>query len=180
MDHIRITCRCGRSAMVVSGPPIMAAECHCASCRKAAKIMEALPQGVSELVQTGGTQFVLMRKDRVAFDDGAEHLHHFRLKPDSKTRRVIATCCNSPMFLEFADGHWLSVYAARWSAEMRPKMDLRTMTKDRVDKTPLPPDMPNPKSHNARFMLKLLGAWVAMRFRVPMVRVGQERIVFDV
>ncbi len=180
MEQMRLTCRCGQSAMVVSGQPITAAECHCTSCRKAAEIMEALPDAVSDRVETGGTQFVLVRKDRVAFTDGADHLRHFRLKSDSKTRRVLATCCNTPMFLEFADGHWLSVYAARWPAGARPKMDLRTMTKDRVGGAPLPDDMPNPKSHTAGFMLKLLGAWVAMRFRVPKVSVGHERIGVDV
>ena len=43
----------------------------------------------------GGTDYVLYRKDRVQCVTGQEHLEEHRLKPDSPTRRVIATCCNS-------------------------------------------------------------------------------------
>jgi len=180
MNQLRLTCRCGKAVMVLTGSPIVAAECHCASCQDAARIMEALPNGVSERAETGGTQFVLMRKDRVTFAEGAEHMRHFRLKPDSKTRRVVATCCSSPMFLEFSDGHWLSIYAARWPEDQRPRMDLRTMTKDRQAGPQLPDDLPNPKSHTVGFMVRLLVAWGAMRFRVPKVSVAEERMTFDV
>jgi len=43
----------------------------------------------------GGTDYVLYRKDRVQCVTGQEYLEEHRLKPDSPTRRVIATCCNS-------------------------------------------------------------------------------------
>ncbi len=50
----------------------------------------------------GGTGFVLVRSDRVRCVKGGDKLQEHRLKPDSPTRRVLATCCNSPMFLEFS------------------------------------------------------------------------------
>ena len=37
------------------------------------------------------------------------------LRDESSTRRVVASCCASPMFLDFKKGHWLSVYR-NWSA----------------------------------------------------------------
>ncbi len=176
MEEIRLTCRCGQTAMTAAGRPIIAAECHCTSCRTAAGMMGALPDAVPERVPTGGTQFVLQRKDRVTFADDQDGLRCFRLTPNATTRRVIATCCNTPMFLEFAAGHWLSLYAARWPDGERPAMDLRTMTKDRISGDPLPDDMPNPKSHTASFMFRLLGAWVAMGFRNPKITAGQKEM----
>ena len=47
---------------------------------------------------------------------GLEYLEEHLLKPDSPTRRVIATCCNSALFLDFSKGHWLTLYAATPSA----------------------------------------------------------------
>ncbi len=172
-----ITCRCGQVRLAVTGPPILSSECHCTSCREAAERVATLPGAVEERVETGGTQFVLMRKDRVAVETGAEHLAEFRLTPASDTRRVVATCCMSPVFLEFKGSHWLSLYAARWPGAERPAMDLRTMTKDRPEGAPpLPDDIPNPKTHTAGFMLRLLGAWIAMGFRSPKVEDGRKEL----
>src|SRR5712671_5622189 len=56
------------------------------------------------------------RKDRVHCVTGQEYLEEHRLKPDSPTRRVIATCCNSGMFLDFTKGHWLTMYRNRFPA----------------------------------------------------------------
>jgi hypothetical protein len=41
---------------------------------------------------------------------GQEHLEEHRLEPDSPTRRVIAKCCNSAMFVDFTKGHWVSMF----------------------------------------------------------------------
>ncbi len=166
--------------MIADGGPIMAAECHCTSCGIAAERMEALPGALPIRVDTGGTQFVLLRKDRVSFQEGHDLLRSLWLTPQSKTRRVVAVCCNTPMFLDFCHGHWLSIYADRWPAVSRPRMTLRTMTGDRTDPAPLPNDIPNPKSHGMGFMVRLLGAWVAMGFRTPEVAVGQQRLESDV
>ena len=176
-----ITCRCGQVRLAVTGPPILSSECHCTSCETAAERFAALPGAVDEREGTGGTPFVLMRKDRVTFETGVEHLAEVRLTPESSTRRVVATCCMSPVFLEFKGSHWLSLYAARWPEADRLAMDLRTMTKDRPDGAPpLPEDIPNPKSHNTSFMLRLLGAWIAMGFRSPLIEEGRKELVADV
>ena len=52
--------------------------------------------------------------------DGAGYLEEHRLKPDSPTRRVIATCCNSGMFLDFTKGHWLTMYGTAFRQVRRP------------------------------------------------------------
>jgi hypothetical protein len=121
------------------------------------------------LTASGTTPFVLYRKDRVRFLKGADRLREFRLSPDAPTRRVIATCCNTPVFLEFQKGHWLSLYGGLWPAGTRPALEMRTMTSDLPAGTELPDDVPNGKRQSARFFAKLLGAWVAMGFRSPKV-----------
>jgi hypothetical protein len=168
-DQITIACLCGRCRITVSGHPILGAECHCDRCRRAADAYEALPGAPKERSATGGVPYVLWRKDRVGPIAGEEILLSYRLKPGAKTRRVVATCCNAPMFLEFAAGHWLSLNAARFPDGQRLAMEFRTMTADRGEAPPLPEDIPNLRGHNGRFMLRLLGAWVAMGFRNPPV-----------
>lgn len=157
-----VTCSCGAVAVDLDGPPILAAECHCVSCRSAAERLDA---PVTE--ENGGTRFVLHRKDRARVSRGEEQLASFRLKPDASTQRIVATCCNSLMWMEFKGGHWISVYAARWPDGAAPKPELRTMTKDAPSAPP--DDLPNAKTQSAEFMGRLFWAWVRMGFRNPAV-----------
>jgi hypothetical protein len=103
-------------------------------------------------------------------------LSEHRLSTDSKTRRVIATCCNTPMFLEFTHGHWLSVYGALWPAASLPSLQLRTMTRSRAEGVVLPDDVPNPATHTFSFYAKLFGAWAAMSFRAPKIEFVKGRL----
>lgn len=164
-----LSCRCGQVRFAVDGPPIVSAECHCNSCRAAGGRMQALPAAPRVLEQNGGTHFVLYRKDRVRFLGGAELLKEFRLEPKAPTRRVVATCCNTPILLEFLSGHWLSLYGGLWPAETRPPLELRTMTSDLQDASMLPADVPNYRHQSLAFFAKLFKAWMAMGFRVPKI-----------
>lgn len=162
-------CRCGQTQLEVKGPPILSVECACASCRRAAETLTELPDGVDPRGPHGTTPFVLYRKDRTRCLAGAETLAEHRLAPDASTRRVVATCCKTPVFLEFTGGHWLSMYAGLWPTDRRPASEMRTMTSDLPLGQTLPEDLPNLRKHSVRFMLKLAAAWVAMGFRVPSV-----------
>jgi len=164
-----LSCTCGRLNLEVEGAPIVSAECCCNSCRTAGARLQALPSAVPLLQASGATRFVLYRKDRVHFGEGTDHLKEFRLSPTAKTRRVIATCCNTPVFLEFQGGHWLSLYGGLWPVGTLPPLDLRTMIVDLPPGTPLPDDVPNNKRQSASFFAKLLGAWIAMGFRSPKI-----------
>lgn len=165
MTHL--TCSCGKIAITLSGPPIMTVDCCCSSCRSAALLLPGAPK---ILGPHGETRFVLQRKDRVALPAPAA-MAEFRLTPSSKTRRVVATCCNAPLFLEFQGGHWISLYASLWPAGTAPKAQMRSMVGDLPDPALLPTDIPNPRSHSPRFMWNLLRAWVAMGFRAPRIAV---------
>ncbi|MBO9456566.1 hypothetical protein J7376_16785 [Paracoccus sp. R12_1] len=157
-----VTCSCGAAALDLDGPPILAAECHCTSCRAAA---ERFAAPVTE--PNSGTRFVLQRKDKAKVVKGEAHLASFRLSDDASTQRIVATCCNAPMWLEFKGGHWISVYAARWPQGEAPRPELRTMTKDASGT--LSDDLPNAKTQSAGFMGRLFWAWVQMGFRNPPV-----------
>jgi hypothetical protein len=170
----RVHCACARTQLEVEGPPIVAAECHCHSCRTAGAKLRTLPSAPSFVEPNGGTQYVLHRKDRIRFVEGAELLRELRLSPKSKTRRVVATCCNTPVFVELQNGHWLSLYGCLWPPGTLPAMELRTMTSDLPAGTVLPDDVPGYKTRSASFMLKLLGAWIRMGFRSPTIAVGGE------
>jgi len=108
------TCQCGKVKVEAIGRPILAASCYCTSCQDAGHRLERLAAAPPMLDPDGGTNMILYRKDRVQFVTGRQRLEEHRLKPDSPTRRVVATCCNSAMFLDFTKGHWLSMYRNRF------------------------------------------------------------------
>ena len=160
-------CSCGACQLDLRGAPIVTAACYCTSCQAAGERFAALPAGSAVLASDGGTPYVLQRKDRVTCTQGAGLLREFRLKPDSPTRRVIASCCNSPMFLEFSGGHWMSIYRDRLAPEDRPRVEMRTMTMDRRAGVEFDDAIPSYRKHSGRFMWRLLVAWAAMGFRAP-------------
>jgi len=174
MSRTQLHCACGQVHLEVERAPIVNAECHCNSCRAAGAKLRTLPAARSFLETNGGTRFVLYRKDRVRFLNGVERLKEFRLTPAAKTRRVVASCCNTPIFLELLNGHWLSLYGCLWPAGMMPPLELRTMTSDLPDGAALPDDVPNSKRQSVSFFAKLLGAWIAMGFRSPKIAVNGE------
>jgi hypothetical protein len=165
----QLACACGRVHLQVEKTPIASTECHCNSCRAAGARLQALPGARAYVEPNGGTRFVLYAKDRIRFLTGTELLKEFRLTPDAKTRRIIATCCNTPVSLEFHGGHWLSLYGCLWPAGTLPPLDLRTMISDLPAGIALPNDVPNAKHQSLWFMARLLGAWIAMGFRAPKI-----------
>jgi hypothetical protein len=164
-----LPCACGQVALQIQGRPIISVECLCADCQNAGTFLQSLPGAPRTVDNNGATRFVLYRKDRVRCEKGQERLREHRLSKDSKTRRVVAACCNTPMFLEFTDGHWLSVYGGLWPATSLPALEVRTMTRSRPAGVVLPGDVPNPKTHTVSFYAKLFRAWAAMLFRAPRV-----------
>lgn len=169
-----IGCTCGKVVIEVTGKPIIAAECHCTSCRTAGARLGELPGSLQVRAPNGGTPHVLYRKDRVRFVSGAERMREFRLTPEPHTRRVVATCCNTPLFTEFKDGHWLSIYGRLWPAGAMPAMEIRTQTADLPQGMVLDDTIPSGTRQTLGFYGRLLGAWVAMGFKVPKVDVAGE------
>ena len=162
------TCQCGKAAVEITGAPILSTACYCDTCQAAGHEFEQVDGAPRTVGDDGGTEYCLFRKDRVRVALGGEHLREHWLTPDSKTRRVLATCCNTPMFLDFTPGHWLCVYRSRLPAGAPPPQ-MRVYTSDRPAGVTLPSDVPNYPTHSPKFMARLLLSWAAMGFRRPKV-----------
>lgn len=156
-------CACGGVELETTGAPILGAACYCADCQEAGRQIEQLPDAPRVLDPDGGTDFLLYRKDRVKYIKGAELLFDHRLKEASVTRRVVAKCCNSAMFLDFQKGHWFSVYRARFAGNA-PPLQMRVQTKSRPQAAGDPDDIPSYAGYPPKFMLKLVAARIAMLF----------------
>lgn len=163
------TCRCGSVALVLSGEQIVAATCYCTSCQTAGAWFETLEGAKPVIEADGGTPYVLFRKDRVRPLRGESLLREHRLKPSSTTRRVVASCCNTPVVMEFQRGHWLSIYSDTLPEAERPAVEIRTMTVDRRPGVEFHDSVPSYAKHNGSFMWRLLRAWAAMGFRAPKI-----------
>ena len=172
------TCRCGKVRLEIAGEPILRGICYCKSCQQAGRLHQAATGADAVLGQDGGTDYVLYRKDRVRCVSGGDVLEERRLRPDSPTRRMFARCCNTAMFLDFTKGHWLTIYRARLGDDI-PPATMRMMTAERVEGAALADDMTNYRGHSGRFMLKVLGAWIAMSFRRPPTEIRRPKERFS-
>lgn len=107
-------CSCGNVEIEAFGIPIASAVCYCDSCQEGSRQIEALPNAVPILGPDGGTAYVLYRKDRLKYTKGAELLKGYQIDEKSNTSRVVATCCNSAMVMQFDDvRHWAPVFRGR-------------------------------------------------------------------
>jgi hypothetical protein len=167
-ERTSAACRCGKVELEIIGAPILRGICYCASCQEAGRQYQSLPGADAILAADGGTDYVLYRKDRVRCVKGADLFEERRLKPGSPTRRMVARCCNTVMFLDFTRGHWLTVYRGRLPNDI-PGATMRMMTAERPEGVILPDDIVNYPGHSGKFMLKLLGAWITMGFRRPVI-----------
>ena len=170
--HLFARCQCGKVTFEAPGPPILTCACYCTSCQEAGRRFEQLASAPPVLDPDSGTSFILYRKDRVRCVTGQQYLEAHRLKPDSPTRRVIAKCCHSAMFVDFTKGHWLSLFRNRFPTDA-PPLEMRVMTKERRTGGALADDLPNYQGRSGKLLLKLIAAWIAMGFRRPEIALGK-------
>jgi len=159
------SCVCGRVAVEATDDPIVTAVCYCDDCQEGARRIEALSSAAAILEPGGGTPYLLFRKDRFSCTQGDTLLKGYKLKETSATNRVVATCCNSAMFVNFDKGpHWVSAYRARFQGDL-PPVEMRIWTKFRRSDAELPGDAPNYSRFSLRLIMRLLASRVAMLFR---------------
>jgi hypothetical protein len=155
-SYMTAKCTCGSVALKAFGEPIISAACYCKDCQRGAIQIEALPHAPAFREGDGGTPCILFRKDRIECVAGAESLRPHKLKAKSPTNRVVATCCNSAMFMSFDKGpHWVSAYRARFQGDL-PPLQARICTKFRPDGVVLSDDVPSYGGYPPVFNLKLL------------------------
>lgn len=163
--HTLAQCACGSVVIGVAGEPILCAACYCDDCQEWARQLGALTGTGTPSVTgaDGGTDFLLFRKDRIHLSKGSNLLHDYRLKVGSPTRRVVATCCNSAMFVDFEHGHWFSIYRNRFGDDA-PPVQMRIQTRYRSGTRSITSDIPEYKSYPLKFFSKLLAARLGMLF----------------
>lgn len=163
------TCRCGAVELELAGSPFLTTACVCNSCRAAAACFASLPGSTSLLDDCGATATSAFRKDRIRCVRGSEFLREHRLNPKTTTRRVVATCCNAPMFMEFTKGHWVDLYRQRFPKGSVPTIEFRTMVRDLPPGVKLPDDLPNYQRQPLSMFARLFATWATMGFRRPVI-----------
>src|SRR5579863_8451805 len=108
-SKIRTTasCACGSAELTAIGAPIVSNVCYCGDCRQGSLEIEALPNAGPVRDPDGGTAYILYRRDRIECSKGASLLRSYKIRENSATNRVVATCCSSAMFMNFDKGpYW--------------------------------------------------------------------------
>ena len=123
--------------------------------------METLPHAAPVRDADGGTSYLVYRDDRFSCVSGQELLRDYRLEENSPTRRVVASFCNTGMFLKFEPGFWVSAYRARVSGDP-PPIEMRNKAKYRRAATPIPQDAPSYRGYPLKLFVKLISARIAM------------------
>ncbi len=157
------TCRCGRVQCEAMGPPILSGVCYCLDCQAAGLRLEALADAAPVRDEDGGTPYLTYRDDRFHCVSGQALLVPMRLTEKAPTRRMIADCCNTAMFLKFGPGHWVSAYRHRFDGDA-PPIEMRTKVGRRVSDVPLPGDAPAYRSFPVALLWRLIRARMAMWF----------------
>lgn len=156
-----VACKCGAVKIELAGSPLQVNICHCDDCQRGSAQLERLHGAPKILDSYGGTPYVLYRKDRIKFLQGRELLINQREEGEKNTKRVLASCCNSPFFLDFEPGHWISIYQQRFDAPIPPaqrRIQTRFMPLGNV-----PDDgLPLHRGYPFGMIVRLLGARVAM------------------
>lgn len=164
-DETIVRCSCGSVEVELIGRPIVCAACYCRDCDAGSRQIEALPNATPVRDADGATSYILYRKDRVKRLSGAQYLQGRKIKENSVTNRVVATCCNTAMFVNFDRGpHWASVYRARLERDA-PPLQMRINTKFRQANNHLPSDVPSYPTFPLRLAAKLIASRIAMLVR---------------
>ena len=156
-----VRCSCGRVELETQGKPILTSVCYCDDCQRASRQLESLPGAPQLLGEDGGTPYVLYRKDRVVFVKGKELLQDQRLEGEAFTKRTVASCCNSALYLEYEKGHWFSFFRDRLTGPI-PPVQMRIQTRFKLPGTVLPQDAPAFQAFPPRFIVKLLWSRLMM------------------
>ena len=155
------TCACGRVRCEAAGSPILTAVCYCGDCQAGGAAIEALPGAAPVRDPDAGTPYLTYRDDRFACLEGEELLVADRLSPTAPTRRMVASCCNTGMYLKFEPGHWVSAYRLRFP-EPLPPVEMRTNLRRRTSTLPLPDDAPAYRAFPLKLFWRLIRARLAM------------------
>ena len=134
-------CACGTVEITLDTPPIAALSCCCDDCQAAAQHLEALPGAPGFREPCGGTPAVLFAKSALKITKGQDRLSAHRLRNGARTKRMVATCCNTFLYVGFDRGpFWVDVVSARIDGDAP---NLRWRIQTRYLDAPPPDDLAN-------------------------------------
>ncbi len=164
-DQTQVRCSCGAVVLTLRGAPIVSLVCYCDTCQEGSRRIEALPNAPSVREPDGGTAYVSYRKDRITYAKGRELLIDITLDQRSKTKRVVASCCNSALLMRFDDArHWVPLYRVRFESNP-PAIEMRICTSFLPGNVVPPNDVPSYRDYPGALVMKLLRSRLAMLFR---------------
>ena len=133
-------CACGAVQIALTAPPIAALSCCCDDCQAAAAALEALPGAPAFREPCGGTPAVMFPKAALRIVKGGDKLTAHRLRDGARTKRMVAGCCNSFLYIGFDRGpFWIDVLSARLDNAPPPRWRIQT----RFLSDPPPDDVAN-------------------------------------
>jgi hypothetical protein len=160
-------CRCGAVEVGGWGEPVIVSACYCDDCQAAAQRLAVSANLAPATSADGGTEFIVFRRDRLACRRGVDHLQAMRLTDASKTRRMIAGCCATPMYLAFDDKRpWVSAFRANFGADA-PPVEMRICTRFRRSAGRTEESLPSHPGYPPAMMVRILAAWPLMLFSRP-------------
>lgn len=167
-DPIHVAhCQCGAVEVGAWAEPIVVSTCYCDDCQAAAERVAASATSAPTPSTDGGTEFMVFRRDRIACMRGAENLQAMRLTVATKTRRMVADCCATPMYISFDNKRpWVSAYRAGFGADA-PPVEMRICTRFRRPEHKVEDGLPEHPGYPAAMILRILAAWPRTLFSRP-------------
>jgi len=160
-------CRCGAVEVGAWCDPIVVTACYCDDCQAASERLAASANSAPLAGADGGTDFMVFRRDRIACTRGADRLEAMRLTDTTKTRRMVASCCATPMYVGFDDKRpWVSAFRASFGADA-PPVQMRICTRFRRTEPPAKDGLPDHPGYPAAMILRILAVWPLMLFSRP-------------
>ena len=151
-------CRCGAVEIGAWSEPLVVTACYCDDCQAASERLAASSNSPPLARADGGTEFIVFRRDRIACTRGAENLQAMRLTAATKTRRMVAGCCATPMYVSFDDKR-------PWASAFRARFGICTRFRRAEDKAK--DDLPEHTGYPAAMILRVLAVWPRMLFSRP-------------
>lgn len=149
------TCECGSVIFEARGEPFVCAVCYCTDCQVAGEKIEMNYTSARILDPDGGTAYATFRQDQWICKQGENKLEAIKLRPKSPTTRYVAVCCNTPIFLIYSRGFWVSVYRSGLTPPL-PPLEWRNQTRARTSGLPYPDDLPRYKGFPARLYARMI------------------------
>jgi hypothetical protein len=160
-------CRCGAVELGAWGEPIIVATCYCDDCQAAAQRLVDSTNQAPPVTADGGSEFMVFRRDRIACTRGAENLKVMKLTDASKTRRMLAACCTTPMYVGFEDKRpWVSAYRAGFGADA-PPVEMRICTRFKRSDGQANDSLRSHPGYPPAMPFRILAVWPLVLFSRP-------------